>query len=83
MAEFAVRMLFHFCMSFVFFILISSQYDLFHQFLLLIWAQKNTCQFLLFHFLRFSAVALFFLQKILLIVVLPLIVVFLELNQLN
>ena len=40
------------------------QYDLFHQFLQQMYAQKNTCQFLFLHILRFYAVALVFLQKI-------------------
>ena len=45
-------------------------------------AQKFTCRFLLFHFLRFCVAVLFFQQKILLIVVLLLIVLLLISNYL-
>ena len=73
--ELAIRMFFYFCLSF--FVLFEfCQYDLFRQFLQQIYAQKNTCQFLLFHFPRFCVVALFFKQKMLLIGIFLLIFLF-------
>ena len=59
------------------------QYDLFRQFLQQMYAQKNTCQFLFLHLLRFYAVALVFLQKIFLIVVLLLFFFSIKLIWLN
>ena len=74
--EFTIKMFFYFCLSFIFFILISVNMTFFCQFLQPIYVQKNTCQFLFFYFLRFCVVALFFLYKMFLIKVLLLIVFF-------
>ena len=63
MKEFEIRMFFYFCLSFIFFILISVNMTFFVNFCNKFYPQKNKCQFLFFHFVRFCAVALFFLRK--------------------
>ena len=63
MKEFEIRMFFLFLFVFHFLYFDFCQYDIFRQFLQQIYAQKNKCQFLFFHFVRFCAVALFFLRK--------------------